>query len=64
MTANRHFQSQPKLDTINTIDTDQALTTQLNINTANNYQFCLKVFNLRSRWVQQTNLDLSMMQFK
>ena len=35
VTANRHFQSQPKLDTIGAIDTDQAFSTQLNINTAN-----------------------------
>ena len=40
VTAYRHFQSQPKLDTINTVDIDQAFTTQLNINTANYYQFC------------------------
>ena len=40
VTANRHFQSQPKLDTMNTIDIYHALTTHLNISTANYYQFC------------------------
>ena len=63
VTANRHFESQLKLDTINTIDIDQALTTHLNIITANYYQFCWKVSNIRSSWVQQPNLDLSMVQF-
>ena len=62
VTANRYFQSQPKLDTMNTIDIYHALTTHLNINTANYYQFCWKASNIRSRWAQQTNLDLSIMQ--
>ena len=46
VTANRHFQSQPKHYTINTIHNDQASTTHWNINSVNYYQFWWKVSNI------------------
>ena len=39
VTAKRHFQLQPKLDTINTINIDQASTSYKSINQVNYYQF-------------------------
>ena len=49
VTAKRHFQLQPKLDAINTINTiniDQASTSYKSINQVNYYQFWWKVSNI------------------
>ena len=63
VTAYGHFQSPPKLARDDRINIHQASTARLDNNTANYYQSWLKVSNIRSRRVQQTSLDLSIMQF-
>ena len=61
--ANGHFQSRPKFYTIGTINIVQASNACLDNNTVDYYQFWREVSNIRSRWVLQTNLDLSIAQF-